>query len=81
MSERIRAKHVDGTRSGRSFTLEELRAAKALGYADKRGTEWQGSIFWATGEVHLDDLRKMRDNINTLLPAWERELEKWKDQQ
>lgn len=77
---RIRAVHVSGGRSGRSFTLKELRAAKALGYADNRGGEWSGSVFWATSDIHLDDLRRVRDNINTLLPAWEREWEKWENQ-
>ena len=66
---RIRAVHVSGGRSGRSFTLKELRAAKALGYADKRGGEWNGSVFWASSDIHLDDLRRVRDNINVLLPA------------
>lgn len=79
MSERIRAEHVSGGLSGRSFTLEELKAAKALGYAQKRHDKWDGAAFWATGEIHLGDLRRLRDNIDTFLPAWEREWNTWRE--
>lgn len=80
MSDRIRALHCTGSRSGRSFTRDELIAAKRLGYATKRHSKWDGAVFWATGKVHLDDLRRMKADIETLLPAWEREWDKWKEQ-
>lgn len=77
---RFRALSWKGIPSRRSFTLKELQAAKDLGYAGRRGGKWVGTVFWAKDPRYLDDLRKLRESIDILLPAWEREWENWKNQ-
>lgn len=78
MSEKISAPPCWHGWSGRSFTKEELEAAKRLDYAYYGTKGWDGPAFWQTSVPRLDDLRQQTADRVLFLAALEREWDNQK---